>query len=158
MFIRRCFSLLATTVLLMTVTPRANALQKGPPTDVDETPFTVGGLCAFPVQFILEGKSKTIELPGGRTIVTSPGLTATLTNVDNPENERVLNITGAFHTSVSENGDVKTVVTGRNLLDDPEAGFVLAIGTFSFIFDAAENLIQPLMGQGQLIDVCGLLS
>src|SRR5690349_661997 len=157
MFIRLCFSLFAVT-LLMIVTPTANALQKGPPTEVDETPFTVEGLCAFRVQFVLQGKAKTIELPGGRTIATSPGLSATLTNVDDPENETVLNITGVFHITVSENGDVKTVVTGRNLLNDPEAGFVLAIGTFSFIFDAAGNLIQPLTGQGQLIDVCGLLS
>jgi hypothetical protein len=157
MFIRLCFGLFAAT-LLMSVTPRVNALQKGPPTDVDETPFTVEGLCAFPVQFVLQGKAKTIESSGGRTIATSPGLSATLTNVANPENEAVLNITGVFHISVLENGDVKTVVTGRNLLNDPEAGFVLAIGTFSFIFDAAGNLIQPLTGQGQLIDVCSLLS
>jgi hypothetical protein len=38
------------------------------------------------------------------------------------------------------------------------AGFVLAIGHFSFVFDSNGNLIQPLTGQGQLIDVCGLIN
>jgi hypothetical protein len=52
---------------------------------------------------------------------------------------------------------VVTVVTGRNLLLDPVQGFVLGIGHFSFIFDASENLVQPLKGQGQLIDLCALL-
>ena len=66
-------------------------------------------------------------------------------------------VTGAFHQSTLENGDVVTVVTGRNLLGDPEAGMVLAIGTFSFVFDAGGNLIQPLAGQGKLVDVCDLI-
>ncbi len=81
----------------------------------------------------------------------------TLTNLDNPENQETLNITGAFHQTTLENGDVVTVATGRNLLGDPEAGFVLAIGDFSFVFDKEGNLIQPLSGEGQLIDICALL-
>jgi hypothetical protein len=50
-----------------------------------------------------------------------------------------------------------TVVTGRNLLGDPEAGFVLAIGNFSFVFDAGGNLIQPLAGKGTLTNICELI-
>jgi hypothetical protein len=50
-----------------------------------------------------------------------------------------------------------TVVTGRNVLFDPEAGFVLAIGTFSFAFDPAGNLVQPLSGRGRTIDICKLI-
>lgn len=84
-----------------------------PPSEVDETPFDVEGLCEFPVRFELSGKAKTVLLPGGRTLFTSPGL--------------------------------------------DEAGFVLAIGNFSFAFDAEGTLIQPLAGKGQLIDVCELL-
>ena len=51
------------------------------------------------------------------------------------------------------------VGTGRNPLIgfEPEAGFVLAIGTFNFVFDADFNLIQPVPGNGQLIDICQLL-
>jgi hypothetical protein len=50
------------------------------------------------------------------------------------------------------------VVTGLNLLGDPDAGFVLAKGNFSFVFDKDGVLIQPLEGEGQLTDVCELLS
>jgi hypothetical protein len=95
-------------------------------------------------------------LPGGRFIFTSPGLTATLTNLENEKQMR-LNITGAFHQTTLENGDVVTVATGRNFLGDPEAGFVLAKGRFSFVFDAEGNLVQPLAGKGKLTDVCALL-
>jgi hypothetical protein len=69
-----------------------------------------------------------------------------------------LNVLGSFHETVLENGDVETVVTGRNLLFDPESGFVLAIRRFSFVFDEEGTLVQPLSGIGQLIDVCELLT
>jgi hypothetical protein len=69
-----------------------------------------------------------------------------------------INITGSFHQSTDEEGNVVTVATGRNILGDPEAGFVLAIGNFSYVFDADNNLVQPLQGEGQLIDICELLS
>ncbi len=134
----------------------------GAPAPVDETPIilepgAVFGNCDFPIRLEYSGKAKTIDLPGDRFIFTSPGLKATLTNLDNG-NQVTLNITGALHQTTLENGDVETVATGRNLLGDPEAGFVLAKGRFSFVFDAQGNLVQPLSGKGQLTDVCGLLS
>ena len=50
------------------------------------------------------------------------------------------------------------VVTGRNLLSDPFAGVVLAIGNFSFAFDVNGNLTQPLKMQGgTLTDLCALV-
>ena len=79
-----------------------------------------------------------------------------MTNLFN-SHQVTLNVTGAFHQTTEANGDVVTVVTGRNLLGDPEAGFVLAIGNFSFAFDANNNLIQPLAGKGTLTDICGLI-
>jgi hypothetical protein len=118
----------------------------------------VFGECAFPVRLQQNGKAGTITLPGGRFIFTSPGLDATLTNLNDPVKSVTLNITGTFHQSTDSNRDTVTVVTGRNLLGDPDAGFVLAIGSFSFKFDAAGNLVQPLMGTGQLIKVCLLIS
>jgi hypothetical protein len=104
----------------------------------------------------LSGKEQVPDLPGDRFIFTSPGLTATLTNLETG-NQETLSITGAFHQTTLENGDVQTVATGRNLLGDPEAGFVLAIGDFSFVFDKKGKLVQPLSGEGQLIDICELL-
>ena len=153
---------------LAVATPMVFAQPNGtPPQPVDETSFelpplgdpnAIAAACEFPVRVQFSGKAKTIELPGDRTIFTSPGLNVTLTNVDEPENQVTLNVTGALHQTVLENGDVVTVATGRNLLGDPEAGFVLAKGRFSFVFDAEGNLIQPLSGKGKLIDVCELLS
>jgi hypothetical protein len=53
-------------------------------------------------------------LPDGRFIFTSPGLTATLTNLDPNGNQETetLSITGALHQTTLENGDVVTVATG----------------------------------------------
>jgi hypothetical protein len=133
----------------------------GKPTDVSEEPINldpgaVFGYCDDPIRLEYSGKAKTLQLPGGRFIFTSPKLTATLTNLDSGVQERVV-ITGAFHQTTLENGDVVTEATGRNLLGDPQAGFVVAVGNFSYVFDAEGNLVQPLEGEGQLIDVCELL-
>ncbi len=151
-------------ILLVLVLAMPMALaqgQGGAPQDVegsiDLEPGAVFGHCEFPVRYEFSGKAKTIELPDGRFIFTSPGLTATLTNLESGERETVV-ITGAFHQTTLENGDVVTKVTGRNLLGDPEAGFVVAVGNFSFAFNAQGELVQPLAGEGRLIDVCELLS
>jgi hypothetical protein len=133
----------------------------GKPTDVSEEPINldpgaVFGYCDDSIRLKYSGKANTLQLPGGRFIFTSPELTATLTNLDSGVQERVV-ITGAFHQTTLENGDVVTKATGRNLLGDPQAGFVVAVGNFSYVFDAEGNLVQPLEGEGQLIDVCELL-
>ena len=122
-----------------------------PPTDF----ASVG--CNFPLHFELTGKAKTIELPDGGFIFTSPGLDVTVTNVDTGE-EATFNIAGTFHETTAANGDVTTKVTGRNLLFDPEAGVVLTIGQFTYVQDEKGNLIQAFEGEGQVIDVCELLS
>jgi hypothetical protein len=135
--------------------------QGGKPKDVDEKPINldsgvVFGNCDFPVWLEYSGKAKTLQLPGERFIFTSPELTAILTNLDTGKQERVV-ITGAFHQTTLDNGDVVTQATGRNLLGGPKAGFVIAVGNFSYTFDEEGNLIQALAGEGQLINVCELL-
>jgi hypothetical protein len=151
--------ILALTMAAPTVLAQGNG---GAPEDVSGTfpPEFIAqfpGACSFPMQLELSGKGKTIELPDGRRILTSPGLHVTITNLDNGE-QATFNITGTFHETTNlETGEVTTRVTGRNLLFDPEAGTVIAIGNFSFVFDAEGNLVQPLEGKGRLIDVCALL-
>ena len=120
-------------------------------------PGAVFGRCDFPILYELSGKTKLLTLPGGRFITTAPDQTATLTNLATGT-KVTLNITGVFNQTTDENGNVVTMATGRNLLGDPEAGFVLAIGNFSYVFDSKGKLVQPLQGEGQLIDVCELLS
>jgi hypothetical protein len=153
--------ILALTMAAPTVLAQGNG---GAPEDVSGTipPEDVAqffpGHCSFPIQLELSGKGKVITLPDGRRILTSPGLDVTVTNVDNGE-QATFNITGTLHeTTDPVSGEVTTVVTGRNLLFDPEAGVVLTIGEFTYVFDAEGNLIQAFEGNGQVIDVCALLA
>ena len=116
-----------------------------------------GVACAFGVHISAQGKSKTITFPGDRITLTSPGLQVTITNLANSSRLVTLNVTRASHVTTGPDGSTVWVFTGRNLNLDPVAGFVLAIGNFRAAFDAAGNLIQPLNGKGQLIDICALI-
>jgi hypothetical protein len=138
----------------------ARASAGGRPIDVTFTEdHPAGAFCDF--AFRIEGseKEKTIELPGDRTLLIFPGAIATITNLSNG-NQETFRIPGAIHITTLENGDVEIVFTGPNLIGQPfEPRFlVIAIGTFTYVFDSQGNLVQPLQGSGQLIDVCALLS
>lgn len=150
--------LLALVVAAPMVSAQSNG---GAPGDASGTivvnPGDYPGSCEFPFSLDLSGKGKTIERPDGGLILTSPSLDVTITNLNNGE-QASFNITGSVHQSTLENGNVETVMTGRNFAIDPVAGTVVAIGRFSFVFDAEGNLIQSQTGNGQRIDVCELLS
>lgn len=134
----------------------------GPPGDVNQT-FVINpggpfGSCAFPISISVQGKGKVINLTGGRFIVISPQLNATVTNLADPSKQlQNINITGASHVTTGPDGSQVFLITGRNLNVDPVAGVVLAIGRFSFVLDAAMNPIQLLSGKGQVIDLCALI-
>ncbi len=162
---RRIITLVIGALLALSVAaPMALAQEEGrggAPQDAGGSfvlnPGDYPGTCGFPMLLELSGKSKTIEeLPGERLIIASPDQNVTITNLDNGA-QQAFNITGSIHQRALANGDVETVLTGRNLAIDPEAGTVVAVGRFSFIFDASGNLVQPLTGEGQLIDVCARL-
>ena len=155
---KKKFSSVLAVLILGLAFGQLSVAAPNPPEDSDFTiVLPAGEACVFDVEISLTGKAKTIDLPGDRFIFTSPGFDVTLTNLDDPSQQVTLNVTGAFHETTEADGSVMTVSTGRSLLGDPEAGFVLAIGDFRYVFDAEDNLIQPLMGKGKLIDVCGLL-
>jgi hypothetical protein len=132
-----------------------------PPEDVDPQPITLEGVCDFPVLLELTGKSKVIQLGGGRTILTSPNLNVVATNLTEPANQVSLNITGAIHQTLLEDGSVKSVFTGRNLvvgiLDVPTF-LDLTIGHFTFVLAANGTIGQELSGTGQRIKICDLLA
>jgi hypothetical protein len=94
-----------------------------------------GAFCDFAIRDEGSQKEKTIELPGGRTLLIFPGAVATLTNLSNG-NQETFRIPGSFHITTRANGNVEIVFTGPNLLFDPFAGFVVAMGSFSIVFDA----------------------
>jgi hypothetical protein len=154
--------ILALTMAAPTVLAQSdNGVAPGP--SPDSGIFTVNpgdfpGTCDFPMLFEVSGKEKTITLPDGTLIITSPGLDVTVTNLDNLENQATFSITGSFHESTNETGQVTTLARGRSLLFDPVAGTVIASGNFSYVFNADGTLAQPLEGEGRLIDVCALLA
>ena len=117
------------------------------------------GACDFPVLIEVSGKGKNIELPNGSFIMTSPGLEATVTNTLTGAQE-TYNVTGSVRPQpTNAEGDDVTELRGRNITTDPNAGFVVAIGNFSFAFDhETGELSQPLSGEGQLIDICEALA
>jgi hypothetical protein len=164
--VKRAIVLALSFILALTMaapTVLAQSENAGAPVDISGPvdPEFFPGTCEFPLQLELSGKAKVIHVPEFSalgSISTGPGLNVTITNAETPENQATFNITGSFHqTTDPENGQVTTLARGRNLLSDPFAGTVLAIGNFSFAFDAEGNLVEPLEGEGQLIDVCALL-
>lgn len=110
------------------------------------------------MQLEVSGKTKTVEQGNGGVIITSPDAFATVTNLENGE-QATFNITGSAHKSTLENGNVKTVMTGRNFALDPVAGTFISIGRFTFVNDPTDTAnIVPVLGEGRMIDVCALLS
>jgi hypothetical protein len=137
----------------------ASASAGGRPIDVTfSNELPAGEFCAFAV--LLEGseKDKTIELPGDRTLSIFAGANYTLTNLSNG-NQVSFAFPGSILVTPLENGGVELVFRGPNLLGGlGEPFLVRALGTFSIVFDSQGNLVQPLQGSGQLIDLCALLS
>ena len=146
------------------VEPRASvpALQQGgPPTPVEPGQFEdeiASAICGFPVLVEFTGKVKTLELPGGRTILIGPAGRGTWTNV-NTGTTVARNLTGPIQINPLPDGGTEVVFLGHNVVGDPEAGFlVLLIGRFNVIFDAEGGIVQDLTGTGQRIDLCALLA
>ena len=138
----------------------ASASAGGRPIDVTfSDDYPAGAFCDF--AFRIEGsqKEKTIELPGDRTLLIFPGAIYTITNLSNG-NQVTFPFPGTIQVTTLENGDVELVSRGPNLIGQPfEPRFLVrTIGTFTQVFDSQGNLVQPLQGSGQLIDLCALLS
>jgi hypothetical protein len=150
---------LALALAVAVVLPRASSA--APPEPVNTTPFPVVGICPFPMEAELSGKSKLKELPGGRTLSTSPGLRVTLTNLEEQTNQVSYVITGSVLLTEQSDGTLFAVARGRNIVFGPDVGMFLTIGRFTFVGFVADGAIlartQP-EGNGRLIDVCAQLA
>ena len=158
---RRMLVLVAGVALALAVVlvlPRASSA--APPGDVDAD-VTLPG-CDFPVRAEVSGKSKVIDLPSGQTLITSPNLRITLTNVTEPTNQVTYVITGSFLTTEQDDGNLFVEARGSNLIFGEEVGIFLTIGQFTFIGREADEgvivAITPPTGEGSLTDVCALLA
>jgi hypothetical protein len=132
------------------------------PNPPEEISFTVvlpaGVACSFDVEASVTGKDKVIDLPGGRFIFIAPKLFVTLTNLEDPSKQVTLNATGSIEDTINPDGSIVSVFRGRSVLTDPvTAGLVLVIGNFSYVSDAEWNIIQPIEGKGQIIDICPMI-
>jgi hypothetical protein len=159
---RRMLVLVAGVALALAVVlvlPRASSA--APPGDVDVEDVTLPG-CDFPVQADVSGKSKVIDLPSGQTLITSPNLRITLTNVTEPTNQVTYVITGSFLTTEQDDGNLFVEARGRNLIFGEEVGIFLTIGQFTFIGREVDegviDALTPPTGEGSLTDVCAVLA
>ena len=88
-------------------------------TPVDENPIVIEtgaefGSCAVDIEIVVHGKGKEITFPKrNRVITSSPGLTATVTNLPDPSKQVSLKVTGAFHIATEPDDRAVTVFTGR---------------------------------------------
>ena len=137
--------------------PAPVGAQQSPPSPADATILFPGDvfdfrICpSFDVRIDVQGKQGILALPGGTTIVTSPALKATVTNLATGE-QVDLNITGT--TQISQTGD--QVFLGSNLVlraeefgDTPPNMLAYVTGRFTY---------PPFSGVGTLTDICVLLA
>lgn len=157
--------LLSGAMLALLLLAFAGTASAAPPEPINSLTQTLRGSCDFPVRAEVSGKLKTIELPGGRTLLTSPGLRVTLTNLEEPANQVTYVVTGTYLTRELSDGNLFVVARGRNVIFGPDIGMFLTIGRFTFVgFNEEVNTIvntialTPPTGKGRVIDVCDRLS
>lgn len=122
--------------------------------------FPPGFPCEFTLEAQVSGKGGAI-LFDDRAIITSPGLTVTLTNLESGEAVTYA-ITGVLHDTFI--GDVlRTKMTGRNILFgviDGEPGMFLTIGKIVIESPADDLFTVDVIEEespATMIDVCTVL-
>jgi hypothetical protein len=112
------------------------------------------------IHAVVSGKYKTIDVPGGRQIVTSPGVKATLTG---PGGTVSYVLTGVSRYQTLPDGGQEVKATGRNLVYVPKTkqhpqGQFLTIGNVNWALNADGSERRLFSGSGRVIDVCALLA
>ena len=125
--------------------------------------FKANQLCKYPVQLVVTGKSKFIDLPGDRFFIASPGQEVTITNLKTGEEATFL-ITGSTHAQVEADGTTEVTVTGLNVVLNPREsnselpGIYLLEGNFNFALKADGTEERVFSGTGDVTDICALLA
>ena len=150
---------LALAVLAVAVVASPKAASAAPPEPFDDS-FVAEGYCDFPVLVESTGKQIFRELPGGDFFLFTRS-TSTLTNLDDPENRLVGRGGGSGRITPLENGDVRVVARGQNVLFDPGEGIFLTVGKVRFTVASGPGVggdITILESRGRLIDLCARLA
>ncbi|MGX1159875.1 hypothetical protein FBY31_1763 [Arthrobacter sp. SLBN-100] len=125
--------------------------------------FKANQVCKFPVQLVVTGKSKFIELPSDRFLVASPGQEVTVINLKTGEEATFL-ITGTTHGQLQADGTTEVTVTGLNVVlnareaKSDEPGLFLLEGNFNFALNEDGTEARVFSGTGDVTDICALLA
>ena len=116
-------------------------------------------ICGFPVYDAYVGRTKTIALPGDRSILIFPQGRQTYVNGLTGKSI-TFSAAGTGHLNPLPGGGLEFVIAGRNglgLVLDGKPSFVIASGHFSIVFGPDGSVVQPLGGVGEIVDGCELL-
>ena len=125
--------------------------------------FKANEVCKYPIELVVTGQSKFIDLPSDRYIVASPGQVVTVTNLKTGESATFL-ITGTTHAQVQADGTTEVTVTGLNVVlnareaKSDEPGLFLLEGNFNFALNADGTEARVFSGTGDVTDICALLA
>ncbi len=152
-------ALVMAVLAVAAVVASPKAASAAPPEPFDDR-YVAEGYCDFPVLVESTGKQIFRELPGGDFFLFTRS-TTTLTNLDDPENRLVGRGGGSGRVKPLENGDVRVVARGQNVLFDPGEGIFLTVGKVRFTVAGGPGVggdITILESRGRLIDLCARLS
>ena len=147
---------------------RASGGRGGPPQHVNVT-FVLPGMCGFDVRVDGLGLFQVISLPRGNVLFAfGGGGSNTFTNLSDPSKSVTFNVTGEGNTYTDENGNTVIQSHGTAQVWGPSIGIWNLTGDWNFLDDPDGNLICPpgatcnqfadyVTGQGQVIDICGLI-
>jgi len=164
--------LVAACLLLAALGPPAAELSRasdgrgGPPEHVNVT-FFLPGMCGFDVRVDGRGIGGVISLPGGNLLFTFGGFN-TFTNLSDPSKSVTLSVAGAGNVYTDENGNTVIHNSGNNNVWGPSVGIWYITGEWTFVQDPDGNPVCPpgatcnqfadyVTGNGQIIDICGLI-
>jgi hypothetical protein len=154
---------LVTALSLMAIPALAETPEVSKPEPVEfQFEFESGFPCEFGVGVSVSGKQGEIFF-GDRAILTAPGLSVDLTNVDTGTTVS-LTIPGTFHDEFLEDGLVRTKAVGRNVLFglfDGEPGMFLTIGKIVLEWSLEDPLSFDVVEEespGKMIDLCAMLA
>jgi hypothetical protein len=93
--------------------------------------------------------------PDGSLLLPAPGLSITLTNVEEPDNQVTVHNDSAWQEKPLPDGTTLLVVPGQVLSWPP---LQLLVGRHTALFDSEGEFIEEVSSQGKEVDLCARLA